>query len=180
MKHGTNPRILAGIMVVLAGYRCGEGEGPAPTEPEGDLGIAIVSGDGQRGPVGTSLTDFLVVRASVGEAEPAQGVLVEWSVLEGGGQVSLKGHRTDREGLAAALLFLGDQPGEQVVRAGLESGAAVLFTAQALSSHPPATPGRRPHSDLREDGPQLSGVSAPRGWGVAYPRTSSSRDTRAP
>lgn len=125
-------------MVGLALWGCAGGEDAAPTGPAGpDLGIAIVSGDGQNGLVGTSLSGFLVVRVRVAGVEPAEGVPVEWSVVQGGGALSLKGPRTDREGLAAAVLFLGERPGVQVIRAALESGAEVLFTAHALSPEPP-------------------------------------------
>lgn len=127
----------------LALYGCGGGEGAAPTGLAApDLGIAIFSGDGQHGRVGTSLSGFLVVRVRVAGVEPAEGVPVEWSVLEGSGELSRKGPRTDREGLAAAVLYLGDRPGEQVIRAALESGAEVRFTARALSPEPPRDPAR--------------------------------------
>ena len=106
----------------------------APAGP--DPRIAIFSGDGQRAVVGTSLPEFLVVRVSVGPSEALSGVSVEWSVVEGGGELSLKGPRTDRNGLASAVLFVGDEPGEQVIRAGLESGQEVLFVARALDPGP--------------------------------------------
>jgi hypothetical protein len=103
-----------------------------------DLRIAIFSGDGQRAVVGTSLSEFLVVRVSDGSSA-VEGVSVEWSVVEGGGELSLKGPRTDRSGLASAVLFVGNEPGEQVIRAGLETGQEVRFEARALSPGPPTT-----------------------------------------
>lgn len=140
MRNLRGSRTLATAMVGLALCGCGGGEDAAPTAPAGtDLDISIVSGNGQHGLVGTSLSGFLVVRVRIAGVEPAEGVPVEWSILEGGGELSRKGPRTDREGLAAAVLFLGDRPGEQVIRAALESGAEVLFTAQALSPAPPST-----------------------------------------
>jgi hypothetical protein len=106
-------------------------------DPAGpDLRIAIFSGDGQQAVVGTSLSEFLVVRVSDGPSEAVQGVIVEWSVLEGGGELSLKGSRTDRNGLASAVLFVGNQPGEHVIRAGLETGQEVRFMARAISPGP--------------------------------------------
>ena len=101
-----------------------------------ELQIAIFSGDGQQAVVGTSLPEFLVVQVSDG-ATAAEGVTVEWSVLEGAGELSLKGPRTDPSGLASAVLFVGDQPGEQVIRAGLETGAEVRFTAHSVDPGPP-------------------------------------------
>ncbi|MGH7589236.1 MAG: hypothetical protein ACRELU_11660 [Gemmatimonadota bacterium] len=103
-----------------------------------DLRIAIFSGDGQRAVVGTSLSEFLVVRVSDGSSA-VEDVSVEWSVVEGGGELSLKGPRTDRNGLASAVLFVGNEPGEQVIRAGLETGQEVRFEARALSPGPSTT-----------------------------------------
>lgn len=151
MRDFRSRGTLTRIVVALALGACGESEGSGPIEPNAsDLRIAIESGDGQHGVVGTSLSQFLVVRVTVGEVAPAEGVAVEWSVLEGGGELSQKGPRTDRNGLAAAVLFLGDRPGEQVIRAGLESGAEVRFTARALN---PETPPIR--EDVRPGDPRL-------------------------
>jgi hypothetical protein len=139
---------------------CGGRQEPGPLDPDPpDLRIAIFSGDGQQAVVGTSLSDFLVVRVSDGPSEAVEGVSVEWSVLEGGGELSLKGFRTDRDGLASAVLFVGDQPGEQVIRAGLESGREVRFMAHALGPGPQLSRGG-------DDRPAVSVASVP---GVASP-----------
>jgi hypothetical protein len=116
-----------------------------PAAPE--LRITIFSGDGQQAVVGTSLSDFLVVQVSDGPSEPVEGVGVEWSVLEGSGELSSKGSRTDRNGLASAVLFVGDRPGDQVIRAGLETGQEVRFMARALGPGPPLSrAAKRPSS----------------------------------
>lgn len=132
-------RVIAIVLAGLAG--CGGGEDAGPMEPAGsELEIAIVSGDGQQASSGSSLPDFLVVRVSLGAMQPVEGVPVEWAVLEGDAELSLKGPRTDGQGLAAAVLFLTGEPGDRIVRAGLESGAEVLFTAHVLSPEPPPVP----------------------------------------
>lgn len=128
-------------MVTLVVFACGGGGETGPVATAGpDLRIAIFSGDGQSAVVGTSLPEFLVVRVSAGPSEALGGVSVEWSVVQGSGELSLKGPRTDRNGLASAVLFVGDEAGEQVIRAGLESGQEVLFVAHALAPEPLPAP----------------------------------------
>ena len=99
-----------------------------------------MSGDGQEAPVGSSLPDFLVVRVTLGATQPAEGVLVEWAVLGGGAELSRKGPRTNGQGLAAVVVFLIGEPGERTVRASLETGAEVRFTARVLGAEPPPVP----------------------------------------
>ncbi|MGH7558871.1 MAG: hypothetical protein ACREMD_14025 [Gemmatimonadota bacterium] len=57
---------------------------------------------------------------------------MRWEAVEGDGELSLKGSLTDRTGLAAAVLFLGDEPGELVVRVFLENKEEARFTARAV------------------------------------------------
>jgi hypothetical protein len=148
LRRGRGPvslkRVMAGVLSGLLAWSCGGEEGPGPAGPAGsELQISIVSGDGQEGRAGTSLPDFLVVRVSVGPTEPAQRVPVEWTVIDGEAEISRKGPDTDGQGLSAAVLFVSGQPGERVVRAGLENGSGVLFTAHVLTREPPpAPPGR--------------------------------------
>lgn len=110
---------------------CGDGGSPTATAEPVDLQIAIAGGDDQRGLVGTSLSEPLVVRVTDGR-QAMSDVSVAWEVVEGEGLLSLKrGGRTDGQGLAAAVLFLGDQAGEHRISAALEDGDKVLFTARA-------------------------------------------------
>lgn len=154
LRHGRGPARPACVTaVVLAGLAmggCGGGEDAGPIEPvAGELRIAIVSGDGQEASAGSSLPDFLVVRVSRGGTQPVEGVPVEWTVLEGDAELSRKGPDTDAQGLAAAVLFVSGRPGVRIVRASLESGAEVLFTAHVLISEPPPVPlGRRPRTGI--------------------------------
>lgn len=126
----------AAIPALLA---CGGdgGGGPADLDEPGELQIAIAGGDRQSAPVMTSLPEMLVVRVTDGVAA-VKDVPVQWDVIDGSGQLSLKNlGRTDGQGLAAAVFFLGEEPGEQVVRAALDNGAEALFTAQATGPEPP-------------------------------------------
>lgn len=96
------------------------------------LGLEIVSGDGQFGELGTTLDDFLVVRVTDAAGNPVRGVPVDWAVLQGGGQLTVKRFLTDPVGLAAASLFLSGSAGEQRVQAEIDGGLTVVtFTARA-------------------------------------------------
>ena len=151
-------RVMAGVLSGLVVWGCGGEEGGGPTGPAGsEPQITIVSGDGQEARAGTSLRDFLVVRVSVGATQPVEGVPVEWTVLEGEAELSRKGPVTDGQGLSAAVLFVSGQPGERLVRAGLESGAGVVFTARVLSAQAPPVPtGGGPHTRAWERDPPPS------------------------
>lgn len=136
MRIGT---LLAAALPGLMG--CGNGEeSPAGVADPANLRIAVASGDGQQAPVETSLPEFLVVRVTDG-VQAVEDVAVAWEVVEGRGQISIKrGGRTDGQGLSAAVLFLGDQPGELFVSAALENGEEARFTARATPPlEPPAT-----------------------------------------
>lgn len=136
-RVGIGPAAVT-LMVILG---CGSREeSPVePDAPETDLRIAVAGGNHQQAPVGTTLQEFLVARVTDGPDLPVEDVRVEWEVVQGGGELSLKGHLTDRQGLSAAVLFLGDEPGDHVVRAFLENGREARFMATAVEAgSPPA------------------------------------------
>lgn len=129
-----NARALALGVVLAAGLQgCDGTGGPVASGPPLTINVqlAILSGDQQRGFSGRSVTEFLVVRASDRYGRAVGGVRVVWAVIEGGGHVSVKRPRTDAEGLAGATLFLGDGVGRRRVRAAVENGTEVIFTAEA-------------------------------------------------
>ncbi|MGH7570619.1 MAG: hypothetical protein ACREMK_02105 [Gemmatimonadota bacterium] len=127
---------------LLAVLGCGSGtEAPVSLDTsDRDLRIAVASGDHQRGPVGTSLSDLLVAQVTDEAVLPVEDVRVRWEVVEGGGALSLKRIRTDPQGLSAAVYFLGDEVGEHVVRALLENGEEARFTVLATELGGAATP----------------------------------------
>ena len=104
------------IWAALLMWGCGGGEDAGPAGPDArDLRIAIVSGDGQEAPVGSSLPDFLVVRVTLGATQPAE-FAASWAfVLEpiGGGRTRLierfrvKFGTSDKPWTAATLPVVG-------------------------------------------------------------------------
>lgn len=130
-------RPLAASVALGAALTCGsEGSGPTSPPEETSLSIEVASGDGQVAPVGTSLERFLVARVDDAASRPVEGVQVRWVVVEGAGELSVKRHRTDAQGLSSAVLFLGDEPGDQLVRASIE-GDAAAFTARGVAPEQP-------------------------------------------
>ena len=126
-------RFLAVALGAIA-FGCGGGGGSPAAVPDPVVGLEIVDGDDQVGPVETTLSEFLLVRAVDAAGRPVADVPVFWLVVEGDGELSVKRPRTDAAGLASALLFLGEVPGEARVRARIQSGAEVVFSARATAA----------------------------------------------
>ena len=120
------------------------GGGVAPvtfsaTAVSGSIGIA--SGDGQIGPINTTLPLPLKVKVNLPSVSPAaagrvriqasNGVPVTYTVTSGGGSVSTTTVLTDSNGEAATLFTLGPVPGTQTVRASIPGGSNITFTATA-------------------------------------------------
>jgi hypothetical protein len=106
------------------------------TEPPVPSTIAATAGDGQTGPVGTTLPDSLRVQVTDDSGHGVPGVAVNWSVLDGGGSVSPASSITDGAGTAATAFTLGPTPGAQRVQAeaGNLVGPAVVFSATATEA----------------------------------------------
>jgi hypothetical protein len=97
--------------------------------------LTIVSGTGQTGPIGLTLAQPLIVKATDQNGLPAAGLVVHWEVTAGGGVVTPSESTTDENGQATATLRLGTSPGSNTVNATLETGVAgVEFTASATGA----------------------------------------------
>jgi uncharacterized protein YjdB len=94
--------------------------------------IAIVSGNGQSGTVGTLLALPLVVRVTAADNGPVAGVDVAFSAQTGGGSVTTANVVTDTLGIAATTVTLGAAVGAQTFRASAGSAGQVTFTVNAL------------------------------------------------
>lgn len=92
-----------------------------------------VSGNGQQGPIGSSLGQPLVVRVEDEAGQPVVGTLVSWSVSSGGGSVSPSQSFTGTDGVAQASLRLGVNLGLNSVRATLGTVEPVTFNATATA-----------------------------------------------
>jgi len=115
--------------------------------PELPPNIAIESGDGQSGAVNTWLADdFVVVVTSAVQAPPSpsagagshkpkvEGVLINWTVISGNGELETQVSTTDAQGRARNRLRLGPQPGPNTVIASTPDGAQAVFTATATQA----------------------------------------------
>ncbi len=96
-------------------------------------GLAIVSGDGQSGPVGTALGEPLVVQATDAFGNPISGVTVSWTA-QSGGTVTAASTVTDPDGQAAVTRVLGEAAGTQTTVAAAEGLAGSPLTFQHVAS----------------------------------------------
>lgn len=98
--------------------------------------IVQVSGDGQAGPIGSTLSQPLVVRVVDQDGVPVVGENIVWQVASGGGSVSPNQSTTDANGEASTSLRLGTSIGPNSVRATLGQLNPVSFTASATAAPP--------------------------------------------
>jgi alpha-tubulin suppressor-like RCC1 family protein len=94
--------------------------------------LAKVSGDSQSAPISALLPQPIVVKVADGFGNGVRGILVTFSVDQGGGFLAVSG-ATDSLGMAQARWMLGPSTGTQTVTAsapGLE-GSPTVFTATA-------------------------------------------------
>jgi Bacterial Ig domain/Bacterial Ig-like domain (group 1) len=115
-------------------------DGAAPIEapftaqavPANASGIAMFSGDGQSGPVGSTLSDPLVVKVTDAFGNPISGITVHWSA-EGQGSVSDDNTVTGDDGQTSVTRTLGPNAGQQTTLASADglAGSPVTFTSTA-------------------------------------------------
>lgn len=99
--------------------------------------IAMVSGNGQSGAVGTALANPLVVRVTDANSNPVPGVSVAWTA-EDGGSVSADNTATDAQGLARVTRTLGLLPGQYTTTAAVPGlqGSPITFVSTATAGPP--------------------------------------------
>ena len=98
--------------------------------------LTKVSGDGQRGLVGTALAAPFVVSVLDQNGSAFAGAVVTFSVTAGGGTMSSATGTTDARGRARSTLTLGSQPGPNTVKATVAGLDSVTFTATATEQAP--------------------------------------------
>ncbi len=102
----------------------------ATVRPAAPTRIAIASGNGQTAPASAQLAPLAVlVQDQYGN--PVPGAQVAWQVVSGGGTVSAGATLADAAGVARVVHTLGPTPGANSVRAALDSGPSVTFSATA-------------------------------------------------
>lgn len=124
-------RILSAGAMAVGLLACGG----APTDLT-PASLTKLLGDGQVRLPGNELAAPMVVRALDRAQNPQPGVLVSWTVLQGGGTVSSTSDQTDPQGRATAVLRLGNMVGTNTVEALADGVAPVTFEAQAVLAGP--------------------------------------------
>ncbi|HTS87785.1 MAG TPA: Ig-like domain-containing protein [Gemmatimonadales bacterium] len=93
-----------------------EGEAGAEVSIEVQLtatGLAVLSGDRQRGPASHRLPEPIVFRAVARGGQPVPGATVTFSTADGEGQVDLDVDSADHDGRIRAIWTLSSHPGPQ-------------------------------------------------------------------
>jgi tRNA A-37 threonylcarbamoyl transferase component Bud32 len=144
------PRVLLGALLVVLLFAAGErpiarllqereAVAPSVTAPLPAALPARVSraeGDDQVASAGTLLPVPVVVRVEDEVGEPVPGVVVEFQVLEGGGQVSSTAVTTNAAGLALVRWRLGERSGSNHLVAALGELPEVGFEAWGVPGRP--------------------------------------------
>jgi 5-hydroxyisourate hydrolase-like protein (transthyretin family) len=116
------------------------GRAPAELEATGRAGppatVEVVAGDEQQGVAGVALAAPLVVSVVDAHANPAGGVVVDFTVVEGGGLLAAPSAITDAEGRASMAWTLGTGAGANAAEASTPGAAPASFTATGLAGPP--------------------------------------------
>jgi hypothetical protein len=110
---------------------------PPPPPPPPPSTLTIVSGDGQTGDPGTTLSAPIVVIAADATNHPLPNRAVTFSVSSGGGSVSPPSAVTDDQGLAQATWKLGATVGPQTLSVSAPSVTTTVLTVSAMAGKPP-------------------------------------------
>ena len=99
--------------------------------------VQTVSGDLQSAVVGTALPDPLVVQVSDPGNNPVPGIAVSFTVVSGGGSLTVDSAITDASGRASTVLTLGNRT-EAINRVAVLAGGvgSTEFTATGLADVP--------------------------------------------
>ena len=96
-----------------------------------------ISGDNQEGMPNETLAKLFVVEARDGNGSPLVGVSVTFTVVAGGGTLSVTNTTTDANGRAQSLLTLGPNLGTNTVKVSVEGiSQTALFRAEATPPRP--------------------------------------------
>lgn len=96
--------------------------------------IVMLSGDGQTVTAGTALRDSLAVRVSDQNANPVSGATVRWTIVSGGGTLSVPSSVTSSAGFASVRWTAGPTAGGAEIQgsvAGVSTSASFLLTVVA-------------------------------------------------
>ena len=127
--YPLSKQVLLGLALSFPLVSCGDGG----TDPADLIDVTIVSGDGQSAGLGETLSQDLVVRTSDALGNTVANVDLLFSVVQGGGSLSVTAVKTNAQGIASSTWTVGNQEGPQqvTVSAVTNSGAEVAFSAVA-------------------------------------------------
>jgi adhesin/invasin len=138
--------LLTVLVGVLSAYGCGGGGdlpcgGPfcvPPPDSQLATRLRASAGDGQTGAPGRELALPLVVVVTDDEEHAIPGVVVSFTVTQGGGTLSATTMQSDYQGHAPVKWTLGPEAGTQTIQAAAAAsgsdlnGSPLTFTAQAV------------------------------------------------
>jgi hypothetical protein len=100
--------------------------------------LTLLSGDGQRAPVGRRVARPITVQVVSRSGRPIQGVPVRFVLDEGSGKVEPEADSSDAQGIARATWTLGGRPGRQSLSAtadGVTSPTVVTAEAEPVAAN---------------------------------------------
>jgi len=119
--------LMLGASLLLG---CGDGGlGPADVST-----VQVVSGDAQTGVAGRALVQPLVVSAKDDKGDPISGIEIEFTVTQGGGQVSSAKPETDDNGQASVTFTLGPTAGSVQQATATVNNHTATFNATATNA----------------------------------------------
>jgi hypothetical protein len=129
----------AGAAALVLALGCSGGDLTLPRSNQ-PAALTIVSGDGQRADAGALLDEPLTVQVLDGGSGPVAGIPVQFSFLGvlPGAALDPASILTDEDGRAAAIVRLGEVPGEQIIVARVTAAQtpdlSARFSATAILS----------------------------------------------
>jgi PKD repeat protein len=152
IRSALHQHAAGGVCCLMLGLSvaCAGGELVFP-DGAGTLTIRIVTGSGQTGQVGDTLSDPVVVEVTDAAGDPLKDATVEFEFTSAGAGAEIfpSSTTTDAAGRAQAQLRLGDKVGVQSGEARVvldgAAGSEAPFTAVASEASPQ---NHRPHADF--------------------------------
>lgn len=118
----------------------GGAAGTAPASVTQEVAtLQPVSGNAQAGVAGRALRQPLVVAAADARGNPIPGLVLQFAVTQGGGQVDPPQATTDAEGKATATYTLGTTPGSTQRVSVSAAGSAITATFNATATTQPTS-----------------------------------------
>jgi hypothetical protein len=146
----------AAVMLTL--IACSAGDLTLPSGPDQPAALKVLSGDDQQAEVGKVLDDPLTVQVLNDSSQPVPNIQVQFNFLgdASGAALDPASIETDEQGRAAAIVRLGELPGEQVIVAAVANtqlpDLRARFSATAVAPGGGGKGGRGGHGDNGDGG----------------------------